>query len=42
MIDQDDVITIMLVLADIRANTARTVQLLELIAGADDGQEPEQ
>ena len=42
MIDPEDVITIMLMLADIRANTARTVRLLELIAGADDEQEPEQ
>ena len=42
MIDPDDVITIVLMLAGIRANTARTVRLLELIAGADDDQEPEQ
>jgi hypothetical protein len=41
-IGPDDVITIMLMIADIRANTARTVRLLEVIAGADDDQEPEQ
>jgi len=37
-IGPDDVITIMLMLVDIRANTARTVRLLELIAaGVDRG-----
>ena len=38
-IDRDDVLTIMLTLADIRANTAQTVRLLERIAGDDDEEE---